>query len=66
MSLTSASLADVAPEDAGAASGLVNVSQQLGAALGLAVLVTVFGVVTGHAQFGARSRLMQWLRRMRS
>ena len=35
VSLTSASLADVEPEDAGAASGLINVSQQLGAALEL-------------------------------
>ncbi len=54
VSLTSASLADVAPEDAGAASGLVNVSQQLGAAVGLAVLVTAFDAITGHAQLGAR------------
>jgi hypothetical protein len=29
---------------------LVNVSQQLGAAVGLAVLVTVFNSVAGHAQ----------------
>jgi hypothetical protein len=42
VSLTTAALHDVAPEDAGAASGLINVMQQLGAALGLAVLVTVF------------------------
>ncbi|MBJ7608161.1 MAG: MFS transporter [Candidatus Dormibacteraeota bacterium] len=41
--LTSASLTGVRPEDAGAASGLVNVMQQLGGALGLAVLVSVFG-----------------------
>jgi EmrB/QacA subfamily drug resistance transporter len=46
VSLTSAALSGVAPEDAGAASGLVNVMQQLGAALGLAVLVTVFNNVT--------------------
>jgi predicted MFS family arabinose efflux permease len=32
----------VAPEDAGAASGLVNVAHQLGGSLGLGVLVTVF------------------------
>jgi EmrB/QacA subfamily drug resistance transporter len=50
VALTSASLADVQPEIAGAASGLVNVSQQLGAAVGLAVLVTVFNSVAGHAQ----------------
>jgi MFS family permease len=53
VTLTSASLAGVEPQDAGAASGLVNVIQQVGAALGLAVLVTVFGGVTGHAQLGA-------------
>jgi EmrB/QacA subfamily drug resistance transporter len=46
VSLTSAALTGVATEDAGAASGLVNVMQQLGAALGLAVLVTVFNTVT--------------------
>ena len=41
--LTAAALHDVRPEEAGAASGLVNVMQQLGGALGLAVLVSVFG-----------------------
>ncbi len=48
--LTSASLADVEPEIAGAASGLVNVSQQIGAAVGLAVLVTVFDALSGGRQ----------------
>jgi EmrB/QacA subfamily drug resistance transporter len=41
--LTMASLAGVHPEDAGAGSSMVNVTQQVGGALGLAILVTVFG-----------------------
>jgi MFS family permease len=47
--LTTAALNGVAPEDAGAASGLVNVMQQLGGSLGLAVLVTVFGTASTNA-----------------
>ncbi len=39
--LTSAGVAGTTPEDAGAASGLVNAAHQLGGALGLGVLVTV-------------------------
>ena len=46
--LTSSGVAGVAAEDAGAASGLVNVAQQLGASLGLAILVTVFAAAS-HA-----------------
>jgi EmrB/QacA subfamily drug resistance transporter len=57
--LTSASLDGVRREDAGAASGLVNVSQQMGGALGLAVLVSVFGsagrVVAGQSVASARA-----------
>ena len=41
--LTTASLAGVAPEDSGAASSMVNVMQQVGGAVGLAVLVAVYG-----------------------
>jgi EmrB/QacA subfamily drug resistance transporter len=41
--LTMASLAGVRPEDSGAGSSMVNVTQQVGGALGLAILVTVFG-----------------------
>lgn len=50
VSLTTAALHGVEPADSGAASGLINVMQQVGAALGLAVLVTVFDTVTssGH------------------
>jgi predicted MFS family arabinose efflux permease len=40
--LTAAGIAGVAPADAGAASGLVNVAHQLGGSLGLGILVTVF------------------------
>jgi MFS family permease len=46
--LTAVSLARVEPEDAGAASGLVNAVQQVGGSLGLAVLVTVFGAYQSH------------------
>ena len=41
--LTTAALAGVRAEDSGAASSMVNVTQQVGGALGLAILVTVFG-----------------------
>ncbi|MBV8302308.1 MAG: MFS transporter [Candidatus Dormibacteraeota bacterium] len=55
--LTAASLHNVRPGDAGAASGLVNVMQQLGGALGLAVLVSVFGSAgrTGITTLAAQS-----------
>ena len=45
--LTSAGIAGVAPDDAGAASGLVNTAHQLGGALGISVLVTVFTAAGG-------------------
>jgi EmrB/QacA subfamily drug resistance transporter len=51
--LTAAGIAGVAPADAGAASGLVNVAHQLGGSLGLGILVTVFaatrsGTLSAH------------------
>jgi hypothetical protein len=49
--LTTASLAGVSPQDSGAASAMVNVTQQVGGALGLAALVTVYG----HAAHAARA-----------
>jgi predicted MFS family arabinose efflux permease len=57
VSLTTASLHDVQAQDAGAASGLINVSQQLGGALGLAVLVSVFGAATSHANLQTSAAL---------
>jgi predicted MFS family arabinose efflux permease len=47
--LTLTSLAGVAPEDSGAAASMVNVMQQVGGALGLAILVTVFGSASRSA-----------------
>ncbi|MGW3498896.1 MFS transporter [Streptomyces sp. NPDC001020] len=41
--VTTILLSGVTPEETGAASGLLNVMQQIGGALGLAVMVTVFG-----------------------
>lgn len=45
--LTVAAVAGVSSEDAGAASGLVNVAHQLGGSLGLGVLVVVFAAASG-------------------
>jgi EmrB/QacA subfamily drug resistance transporter len=44
--LTTAGIAGVDANDAGAASGLVNVAQQLGGSLGLGILVTVFAAAS--------------------
>ncbi|MFF9195850.1 MFS transporter [Streptomyces sp. NPDC014779] len=41
--VTTVLMSGVAPKDTGAASGLLNVMQQIGGALGLALMVTVFG-----------------------
>jgi len=56
--LTAASLAGVAPTDSGAASSMVNVMQQVGGSLGLAILVTVFGTAYRHAGGGAHHALV--------
>jgi len=45
--LTSAGVAEVSPQDAGAASGLVNVAHQLGGSMGLGLLVVVFAAASG-------------------
>jgi len=54
--LTVAGIAGVAAEDAGAASGLVNVAHQLGGSVGLAVLVVVFAA-TGSGVLDAQELL---------
>jgi predicted MFS family arabinose efflux permease len=51
--LTAAGIAGVEASDAGAASGVVNASQQLGLSLGLSVLVTVFAGAGGDTANGA-------------
>jgi predicted MFS family arabinose efflux permease len=47
--LTMASLAGVEPRDSGAASSMVNVTQQVGGSLGLAILVTAFATASRNA-----------------
>ena len=51
--LTQAAIQGVDNHDAGAASGLVNVFQQLGSTIGIGVLVTVFAAASEGT--GARS-----------
>jgi predicted MFS family arabinose efflux permease len=56
--LTTASLAGVPAADSGAASGLVNMMQLVGGAIGLGVLVSVYGTASrsaaGHPPAGAK------------
>jgi EmrB/QacA subfamily drug resistance transporter len=47
--LTMASLAGVPPKESGAAASMVNVMQQVGGALGLAILVTIYGTASRTA-----------------
>jgi EmrB/QacA subfamily drug resistance transporter len=65
VSLTLVALSGVEPRDAGAASSLVNVVQQVGGSLGLAILVTVFGAssraVAGQPLAGAVLQAQQVL-----
>jgi predicted MFS family arabinose efflux permease len=44
--LTVLAVSNVAPDEAGAASSLLNVMQQIGSALGLSILVTMFGAAS--------------------
>ena len=56
--LTAAGIAGVPAQDAGAASGVVNVAHQLGNSLGLAALVAVAGYVTGGADAATGAALL--------
>lgn len=54
--LTAAAMTDVEPQDAGAASGLVNVSHQLGGSLGLSILTVAYSYGAGSSDsISARS-----------
>ncbi|MFM9371399.1 MFS transporter [Streptomyces sp. Da 82-17] len=46
VSLTLMAVSGVAPQDAGAASGVLNATQQVGGSLGLSILVTVYGTAS--------------------
>jgi hypothetical protein len=50
ISSTQLGVVDVAPEDAGIGSGIVNMSQQLGAAAGVALLGTIAASRTSALQ----------------
>ncbi|MEU4390441.1 MFS transporter [Kribbella sp. NPDC023855] len=52
--LTGRALDGVQPEDAGAASGMLNVLQQVGGALGLGILVTIFGTASRNSDAASR------------
>ncbi|MGW0547530.1 MFS transporter [Streptomyces altiplanensis] len=48
VSLTLMAVSGVPAHESGAASGLLNVTQQVGGSLGLSILVTVFGTASGN------------------
>ncbi|ATW51199.1 MFS transporter [Streptomyces xantholiticus] len=58
VSLTLMALSGVPTHEAGAASGLLNATQQVGGSLGLSILVTVFGTASGNA---AKDRIPRFL-----
>ncbi|MFA6576605.1 MAG: MFS transporter [Nocardioides sp.] len=60
MPVTAIALADVEPEHAGSASGLLQTTQQLGSAVGVAVIVSVYaaGAVPGEFLPGAREAFL--------
>jgi EmrB/QacA subfamily drug resistance transporter len=57
VSLSLVVMGAISQEDSGAASGLMQTNQQIGGAIGLAVLVTVFGTVSRNAEANGSSEL---------
>jgi predicted MFS family arabinose efflux permease len=57
--LTVASLAGVRPQHSGAASSMVNVTQQVGGSLGLAILVTAYATAMRNSAHSAVTGLAQ-------
>ncbi|MGP3998601.1 MFS transporter [Streptomyces sp. 8N706] len=58
VSLTLMAVSNVAPHESGAASGMLNATQQVGGSLGLSILVTVFGTASRNE---ATSQVPQFL-----
>jgi EmrB/QacA subfamily drug resistance transporter len=56
--VTIAAVTGIRPDEAGLASGLVNTSQQVGGALGLAILVAVANATTSNALSDGKGRLV--------
>ena len=57
--LTIVAVSGVAPHEAGAASSLLNVTQQVGGSLGLSILVTVFGTASRNEAASQVARLLR-------
>jgi EmrB/QacA subfamily drug resistance transporter len=57
--LTIVAVSGVAPREAGAASSLLNVTQQVGGSLGLSILVTVFGTASRNEATNQVAQLLQ-------
>jgi hypothetical protein len=53
VSVTIGAVAGISDEDAGLASGLINTSQQVGGALGLAILAAIANAITDHSTAGS-------------
>jgi EmrB/QacA subfamily drug resistance transporter len=59
VSLTLMAVSGVAPKEAGAASGILNATQQVGGSLGLSILVTTFGTASRNEVTDQMPRFLQ-------